>query len=187
MHAARRPGYRNRVGWVRVEDSSVRESLRTVQGDLRVELVRGSAAEQLFKSLIHDHHYLGYRQPTGPCLKYLLVWRERPLACLSFGPAAWRVASRDRFVGWSWAQEQARRSRVVNNDRFLILPWIVVPHLASWLLARVVRRLRSDWQAVYQESIALAEDVRGSRAFRRHRLCGRQLALRGANHRPRPQ
>ena len=157
LHPARRPGYRNRVRWVRVEDSPVRESLRTVQGDLRVKLVRGSAAEQLFKSLIHDHHYLGYRQPTGPCLKYLLVWRERPLACLSFGPAAWRVASRDRFVGWSWAQQQARRSRVVNNDRFLILPWIVVPHLASWLLARVVRRLRSDWQAVYQESIALAE------------------------------
>lgn len=157
LHAARRAGYRNRVGSVTVQQAPVREGLRTLQGDLRLELVRGRAAGQLFKSLIHDHHYLGYRQPTGPCLKYLLVGRERPLACLSFGPAAWRVASRDRFIGGSAAQQEARRSMVINNDRFLILPWVHVPQLASWLLARVGRRLRPDWQAAYQESIVLAE------------------------------
>ena len=189
LKPARRPGYRNKVRPVAVDASPVEHCLRTLQGDLRLERVRGGPAEDLFKSLIQAHHYLGYRQPTGPGLKYLLSWRERPLAGLSFGPAAWRVASRDRFVGWTAAQQEARRGWVVNNDRFLILPWVRTPHLASWLLARVMRRLRADWQGVYQESIVLAETFveagrfAGTAYAAANWLCVGQTTGRGRNDR----
>ena len=125
--------------------------------ELRVNLVEGAEAARLFKGLIGTYHYLGYQQAKGAQVKYLVTYRERPVACLSFGPAAFKVAARDQFIGWSIPQRQARLAWVVNNDRFLLLPWVEVPNLASFVLSRCVRRLRSDWQRVYQQDLVLAE------------------------------
>jgi hypothetical protein len=85
---------------------------------------------------------LGYQQAQGAQIKYLARYRDRPVACLSFGPAAFRVAARDRFIGWSAQQRQERLPWVVNNDRFLLLPWVVVPHLASFVVPK--QRNRPD-------------------------------------------
>jgi hypothetical protein len=158
LSSARRPGYINRVRMPELLDCvPLAGSLTLVRPGVRLELAREPQATQLFNALIGAYHYLGYQQPTGAQLKYLAFHQERPIGCLSFGPSAYKVASRERFIGWSLAQRQQRLPWVVNNDRFLILPWIAVPQLCSWLLSQCLGRLRRDWQEIYGHDLALAE------------------------------
>jgi len=104
------------------------------------------------------YHYLGYRFPIGQNLFYLAQDRQgRDLAVLTFGAAAWKVQSRDRFIGWTAEQRQTHLASITQNNRFLILPWVRVPYLASHLLALVLRRLAVDWRAKYAQSIYLVE------------------------------
>ena len=103
------------------------------------------------------HHYLGYPDALGQ-IHYLVRDRHgQEVACLLFGPAAWKVAARDAFIGWSGAQRQSRLAHLANNSRFLILPWIQTPHLASHVLAQAVRRLRVDWLARHGRALLLVE------------------------------
>jgi Druantia protein DruA len=155
--AARRPGYRNRVPRLDRVEAPLSGALASIQEEIQVHRVQGGEREDEFKGLIGTYHYLGYRQAQGARVKYLALYQGRPLACLSFGPAAFHLEARDRFIGWSAPQRRERLAWVVNNDRFLILPWVEVPHLASWLLSRCLRRLRSDWQQLYCQDVALAE------------------------------
>jgi len=158
LHGARRVGYRNVVTPMDLLDRVALEGpLAPMRSELQVSLVQGPEQARLFKGLVGTYHYLGYQQAQGGQVKYLAQYRDRPVACLSFGSAAFRVAARDQFIGWSAPQRQERLPWVVNNDRFLILPWVSVPHLASFLLSRCLRRLRSDWQQIYQQDLALAE------------------------------
>ena len=157
LHPARRPGYKNTVRTLCVDSSPVTLNLSAIRSELILSQVRGTKQEKLFNSLIHAHHYLGYQQPTGPSLKYILFWKERPLACASFGPAAWMAASRDNYIGWNPHQRNTHRHEVVNNDRFLIMPWVRIPRLASHTLAKIGRHLAVDWQRVYSQRIVLVE------------------------------
>jgi hypothetical protein len=158
LHGARRVGYKNIVTPVDLLDRvALAGSLAPMRSELQVSLVQSPEQARLFKGLVGTYHYLGYQQAQGGQVKYLAKYRDRPVACLSFGPAAFRVAVRDQFIGWSAPQRQARLPWVVNNGRFLILPWVSVPHLASFLLSRCLRRLRSDWQQIYHQDLALAE------------------------------
>ena len=97
---------------------------------------------------------------------YLVYWQDRPLACARFGPAAWKVAARDHFIGWTSEQRCRGLKGLVNNDRFLILPWVKAAHLASFLLGKVCKRLAADWWKVYQESIVLAETFVDAQRFK---------------------
>jgi hypothetical protein len=119
--------------------------------------VRRTAEEPLFNSLIEHHHYLGYEQPVGEQLKYLIRAQGRPIACLAWSSAPRHLGSRDRYVGWS-AQARRRNIRLVAyNTRFLILPWIRVPHLASHILGQVANRLSRDWERAYGHPVYFAE------------------------------
>jgi len=95
---------------------------------------------------LHQHHYLSYTSPVGQNLRYLVRDRQgRDLACLLLGAAACKTQQRDAFIGWTVAQCQAHLAQVANNSRFLILPWVRVPELASHILGRVARRIAADW------------------------------------------
>ena len=112
----------------------------------------------LWQTLLHTYHYLGFRTKVGKSLSYLAVDRSgRPLACLLFGAAAWKTADRDRYIGWTAAQRTANLHKVVNNMRFLIPPWVRVPHLASHVLGLALRQLPADWQRRYGHAVVLAE------------------------------
>lgn len=115
--------------------------------------------------LLRKHHYRGYGGAVGENVQYLARDRHgRELAVMVFGAAAWRIASRDTFIGWSVSQRQARLGWVVNQQRFLILPWVRVAHLASHLLAVAVQRLCADWQRRYGHPVWLVESfVEGQR------------------------
>jgi hypothetical protein len=122
------------------------------------ELSRQPKAWPLFDSLLGQHHYLGYTSAVGQNVKYLVRDRQgRDLACLLFGAAAWKTQPRDRFIGWTAAQRQIHLGQVANNSRFLILPWVRVPELASHILGRVTRRIAADWLARYGHRVALLE------------------------------
>ena len=119
--------------------------------------VRNTKLEPLYNSLIHQHHYLGYRQIVGNHLKYIAFINDRPVACLGWGSAAWKVKSRDTFIGW---QPKTRRDNlhfIANNTRFLILPWISIKCLASKILALNVRRISDDWLNTYHFPVYLLE------------------------------
>ena len=126
---------------------------------LRLDLIEPASADRgRFAGWLAQYHYLGYRGTVGENLQYLVRSADgQELACLVFEAAAWKVAARDRWLGWSPAIRRAQLGRVVNNSRFLILPGVRVPHLASHILARVTGRLGADWQAKYGHAVALVE------------------------------
>jgi hypothetical protein len=111
-----------------------------------------------FAGYLARHHYLGFRGPVGESMGYLVKDRQgRDLACLLFGAGAWKTKPRDMWIGWDAAARARNLSLVTNNTRFLILPWVRVPHLASHLLGSVSRRLSQDWEARYKHPIHLLE------------------------------
>ena len=121
-------------------------------------VAEGTSEARLFQFLLQRYHYLGQRNCVGENLKYLARDRQgRPLACLLFGSAAWKAAARDRWIGWSGEQRARHLRLLTNNTRFLILPWVRVPHLASHLLGQVAARLSADWQQKYGHPIYLLE------------------------------
>ncbi|MBU4261748.1 MAG: DUF4338 domain-containing protein [Proteobacteria bacterium] len=118
----------------------------------------GSSEEHLYHHYLSTHHYLGFQRTVGENLKYLISDHHgRHLACLLFGAAAWKTKPRDQFIGWTDAIRSRRLSAVANNNRFLILPWVRVPHLASHLLSIILRRISADWQHKYGHPLHLIE------------------------------
>ena len=119
---------------------------------LRLQLIEDHAGRRLFQQYIQRYHPLGYRVPYGAQLRYLVrsgTPSQDVLACLLFTSAAWKMAPRDAWIGWSDQARRANLPRLVNNGRFLILPWVEVPHLASHILARAARQLPTNWLAAY--------------------------------------
>lgn len=124
---------------------------------LEIRQVRRTALEALCNSLIDQYHYLGYAQPVGEHLKYLVFAQQRPVACLIFSSAPRHIGCRDRFIGWP---PQVRRQNIhllAYQSRFLILPWVRVAHLASYLLARLARVLAADWHRLYHHPVYFLE------------------------------
>ena len=124
---------------------------------IELRQVRRTAEEPLFNSLIEHHHYLGYEQPVGEHLKYVVWAQGRPIACLAWSSAPRHLGSRDRYIGWS-AEARRRNIRfIAYNTRFLILPWVQIPHLASHILGRVAHTLSHDWEQMYGHPVYFAE------------------------------
>src|SRR5674476_128613 len=122
--------------------------------------------ESLFNSLMEEHHYLGYEQPVGEHLKFL-VWAEgRPIACLAWSSAPRHLGSRDRYIGWDAVARRSRIRFIAYNTRFLILPWVRVEHLASHILGRMASRISDDWQQVYGHPIYFVETFIDPQRFR---------------------
>jgi hypothetical protein len=138
------------------------EQLRPVD----VQQVRRSGDEPLFNSLIEHHHYLGYEQPVGEHLKYLVWAQGRPVACLAWSSAPRHLGSRDRYIGWNKQARQRNLRFLAYNTRFLILPWVRTPHLASHILSRVTGKLSGDWERLYGHPVWFVETFIDPERFR---------------------
>ncbi|HUF62795.1 MAG TPA: Druantia anti-phage system protein DruA, partial [Verrucomicrobiales bacterium] len=135
-------------------------------GPLKIRQVRHSAQDSLFGQLIEEHHYLSYTQPVGEHLKYLVWARSQPIAALAWCSAARHLAARDRFIGWRPEVRKANLHLIAYNTRFMIVPWVRAPHLASHLLGRVARRISQDWEALYAHPVHLLETFIDPARFR---------------------
>jgi hypothetical protein len=157
---------------VRARPQPVELDRTPLQGSLRelalltFRQVRRTSQEALFNSLLQSYHYLGYSQPVGEQLKFLVYAGDRPVALFAWSSAARHLGPRDRYLGWS---PQVRRQNIrwiAYNTRFLILPWVQVPHLASHLLARMTRILPAQWESVYGHPVYFAETFVDTTRFR---------------------
>jgi hypothetical protein len=156
---------RDKPAAVSVDQTALSVSLVEL-GPLQVRQVRRTPEEALFNSLLQEHHYLGYTQPVGEHLKYLVFAQGRPIACMAWSSAPRHLGSRDRFIGWD---KQARLKNIgllAYNTRFLILPWMSVAHLASHILGRMARTLSADWQRLYGHPIYYLETFIDPQRFR---------------------
>jgi hypothetical protein len=129
------------------------QELRPVE----IKQVRRTDQEPLFNSLMEQYHYLNYEQPVGEHLKFLIWAQGRPIACLAWSSAPRHLGSRDRYIGWS-AEARRRNIRfIAYNTRYLILPWVRVPHLASHILGKMAGQLSPDWERMYDHPVYFAE------------------------------
>lgn len=133
---------------------------------LELRQVRRTREEPLFGALIEEHHYLGYTQPVGEHLKYLVYGGGRPLACLAWCSAPRHLGPRDRFIGWAPEARKRNVRLIAYNTRFLILPWVTVPHLASHILGRMARVLPGDWERIYGHPVYFLETFTDPSRFR---------------------
>ena len=141
---------------VLIDDTPLGMPLKAL-GPVDIHPVRRTADEPLFNSLMEHYHYLAYEQPVGEHLKYLAWAQGRPIACLAWSSAPRHLGSRDRYIGWN-AEARRRNIRfIAYNTRFLILPWVRVPHLASHILWKVTRVLSDDWERMYGHPVYFAE------------------------------
>jgi hypothetical protein len=149
-------------------DPSVHLSARTDPGTpitqpagtlkpLHLQRVGDKSHSRLWNEYIERYHYLGHKLLPGAQLRYFVYSANQPIALLGFGAAAWSCAPRDHFIGWSHAQRKRNLHRVVNNARFLILPWVQSKNLASMLLAMAAKQLPHDWWAQYHYRPLLLE------------------------------
>ena len=150
---------------------------------LELVAVRRTPQEGLYDGLIAQYHYLGPAHGVGEQVKYLAFSQGRPLACLGFSCAPRHLGPRDRFIGWSPAVRRAGVHLLGYNTRFLILPWVRVPHLASHLLGAVARRIAADWESLYGHPVHYLETFVDPERFAGDLLPGRQLAGPGPDHR----
>lgn len=127
--------------------------------------VRRTSLEKLFNSLISQYHYLGYVQPVGEHLKYIVYAKARPVACLAFSSAARHIGPRDRFIGWDSQTRRKNIHLICYNTRFLVLPWVSVKYLASHILSRIVKIISADWQKIYNHPVYYIETFVDSTRF----------------------
>ena len=148
-----------------VDTEPLRGSLAELR-PLEFRQVRRTPEERLVNALIEQYHYLGYTQPVGEQLKHLVLAHGRPVACLMWCSAPRHLGPRDRFIGWS---AEARRQNIrflAYNSRFLIFPWVQVPHLASHILGRMARVISGDWERVYGHPVYYLESFTDPSRFR---------------------
>jgi hypothetical protein len=147
---------RARPAAVLIDTAPIEVKLQEIQ-PLEFEQVRRTGDEPLFNSLMEKHHYLGYEQPVGEHLKYLVWAQGRPIACAAWSSAPRHLGSRDRYIGWSGEARRRNIRFIAYNTRFLILPWVRVKHLASHILGRMAMRISDDWCRMYGHPIYFLE------------------------------
>ncbi len=123
----------------------------------RFEMVRLTPEEKTWNALVRRYHYLGHKIIVGRYLKYIVYRQTDPVACLGWGEGAWHLQPRDQWIGWDDDTRRRNLRRVINNVRFVILPWARLRNLASRVLAEGAHRVRKDWGDFYGEEPLLLE------------------------------
>jgi len=158
LGASRVPGKSSdKIMYIEHDKSPIHAKLNELT-PLAVEIVSSKQDTVLFKSYIQQYHYLGFSRSVGESIKYFIRSKSGTiLACLMFGAAAWSCADRDYYIGWSREQKRDGLTYVANNHRFLVNPWVHVPHLASHILGKIIRRVCSDWEEKYGHTLYMLE------------------------------
>lgn len=149
------------INWTAQSDpqATIECTLNTL-GTIRLAVVTDQADVALWNELVDRHHYLGYRHPIGAALKYVVVSTtpsRQILGCLQFSASVWHLADRDDWIGWQTKDREQRLNLIINNTRFLILPWVKVNNLASYALSIVTKQICDDWEQAHNYRPVLIE------------------------------
>lgn len=147
---------RKKPGAIKIDQTPIEGKLSSLPRPSILE-VRRTPEEKRFNGLIERYHYLGYCHPVGEQLKYMVYAGERPIACFAWSSAPRHIGCRDRFIGWSQEQRKGNIHLLAYNSRFLILPWVRIKHLASYLLGRMSKRVPQDWSRLYHHPVFYLE------------------------------
>jgi hypothetical protein len=157
--------HRQRPQPIGIDQEPLSTSLKQLR-PLRFCQVRRSRQEKLFNSLMDKYHYLGYVQPVGEHLKYMVFADKRPVACLAFSSAPRHIGCRDRFIGWDAKTRQKNISLMAYNSRFLILPWVNIAYLASHILSQLGKMISNDWLNLYRHPVYYLETFVDTERFK---------------------
>ena len=135
---------------ITVDNNALDAEIQQIKSLLKIELVSRTALEPLWDRLVKDYHYLGHEKTIGPRVKYIIWLGERPVSAISFNQASYRLGVRDKFIDWSDAEKKNSLVHVLNNNRFLILPWVKIKNMASYIMALSIRQLKVDWLEIYK-------------------------------------
>jgi len=149
---------------IEIDDTPVEGGLPGIKPLTMVEVRRGPC-EALCNSLIEHYHYLGYTQPVGEHLKYMVFTGKRPVACMTWSSAPRHIGCRDRYIGWNKSDREGRLWYMAYNSRFLILPWVRVKCLASHIMGMAVRRIAKDWEDRYHHRVYYLETFVDTQRF----------------------
>jgi len=153
----RKPGDAKKIKHLVHDETPIVKKLGDLQ-PLNIEIVRAGKRMVEFKSYIDQYHYLGFDRFIGERMAYYVSGKNgEPLACLLFGSAAWSCRERDSFIGWNKDERAHSLYMLTNNTRFLIFPWVNVPHMASHILSLITKRISSDWELQYGHKLCLLE------------------------------
>lgn len=141
---------------IRIDSSAISGKLKEYF-PIEIIIVNGTEWEPLWDHMVREYHYLSYTKMIGPRIKYLVRCKGMPIAALSYNRASLRITARDTFIGWNPQQKKHCLKYVVNNNRFLILPWVKIKNLASYLLSRTLKMLQKDWLESFGVTPCLAE------------------------------
>jgi hypothetical protein len=136
---------------------------------LKLRRVRSKEERDLWYEYVDRYHYLGYQQPFGAQLRYFIESTKSPkkiLSCLQFSSCAWKMAPRDKWIGWNEVQRERNLQKIVNNSRFLILPWVRIKNLASSVLSLASREVPDDWERCYSFRPVLFETLVDKKRFK---------------------
>lgn len=166
-HRTRQVGSRDRIQLMMHDTTQISGDIQNIMPVQIVVVKERTHQGQEFKSLVSQYHYLGFDMTVGENIKYMVYSRQgQLLACLLFGSSAWSCAPRDQFIGWDNSTRRANLIYTTNNTRFLILPWVKIPHLASHILGLICRRIVLDWQKKYGHPVHLLETFVGKERFK---------------------
>lgn len=154
---SRKAGEHMKIKHLVHDETPIESSLKDLR-PLRVEVVSSKADIEQFKSYIDQYHYLGFDRFIGERMAYMVYSCDGvALSCLLFGSAAWSCRERDAFIGWDKEQRRRNLNMMTNNVRYLIFPWVTVPHLASHILSLITKRISADWERKYGHPVYLLE------------------------------
>lgn len=129
-------------------ESPIVQSLKSLQPITLLRLTTSQQQSQ-WREQVNRYHYLGATTPFGASIRYWIMSGEEPLGCLQYSSPAWRIQSRDQWIGWSDASRKKNLQQIVCNSRFLIFPWVKVPNLASYTLCAAQKKMKEDWSTLY--------------------------------------
>jgi SRSO17 transposase len=140
-----------------IDDTPLEKDIQEVKFLLRIELVSNTEHEAMWDFFVKKYHYLGSARAMGPRLKYITWYGNRPVSAIGFNQAVYKLGVRDKYIDWSEEEKQQYLKHVLNNNRFLIMPWVKIKNLASHIMALAIQRVKLDWLEIYESEPYILE------------------------------
>lgn len=157
LSCVRKSGYKCKTFLPKDLDTNPINKKLSALNNITIKIVSSTPIEKDYNGLIDKYHYLGFKLGSGEQLKYIVFGDSKYIGAIGFDSSALKVSDREKYIGWNREEKAKNLFKIINNTRFLIMPWVRVPNLASYILGKISRRIRQDWLDRYNHEIVLLE------------------------------